>query len=152
MADALKRLLDRIRELRIKYADECLYSFDDKRDVSDTIDQFWAEMRRLGARPPLPPVELGNYREEYIDPRQNERMNFRMLHEALNLAEDAVAAADDERQQGPWTNPDSPTRWAKVFGVSVDTIKQWFREQKIRNKKLGAKSYRVHVEELPKSD
>ncbi len=48
-----------------------------------------------------------------------------------------------------WTTPDSPQRWAKVFGFSVDTLKRRFKDKKIRYKKLSSKSYQIAVDDLP---
>jgi hypothetical protein len=48
-----------------------------------------------------------------------------------------------------WTTPDSPQRWAKVFGFSVDTLKRRFKAGQIRHKKLSTKSYQIAVDDLP---
>lgn len=50
---------------------------------------------------------------------------------------------------GPWSEADSPKRWAKRFGLSWDTLKKRFREQKIRHQKLSDRSYRIHRDDLP---
>ena len=48
-----------------------------------------------------------------------------------------------------WSKPDSPSQWARKFGVSVSTIMRRFKDQKIRNKKLSTKSYAIHINDLP---
>jgi len=50
---------------------------------------------------------------------------------------------------GPWSPPDSPASWAKRFGVSWDTLKRRFADGTIRHKKLTAKSYRIHLDDMP---
>lgn len=50
---------------------------------------------------------------------------------------------------GQWSEPDSPKRWAKRFGLSWDTLKKRLREQKIRHRKLSDRSYRIHRDDLP---
>ena len=52
--------------------------------------------------------------------------------------------------EGPWSRPDTPTRWGKVFGVSGDTMKRRFKDGSIRNKKLSDRNYQVHLDDLPK--
>jgi hypothetical protein len=50
---------------------------------------------------------------------------------------------------GPWSEPTTPSQWAKVFGLSWDALRRRFNDGSIRNKKLSTKSYRVHVDDLP---
>jgi hypothetical protein len=64
----------------------------------------------------------------------------------LRVRLDAQAPAD-----GPWSEPNSPSQWARVFRVSTQTIRRRFKEGKIRSKKYTAKSYAVHVDDLPKA-
>lgn len=49
-----------------------------------------------------------------------------------------------------WSSPRSPAEWAKAFRVSWDTLKKRFDDGSIRATKLTTKSYRVHVDDLPK--
>lgn len=53
------------------------------------------------------------------------------------------------QSNGQWSKPDTPSRWAKRFGFSVDTFKRRVNDEKIRAKKLSDKSYQVHVDDLP---
>ena len=59
----------------------------------------------------------------------------------------------DARGKSPvepeWTTSDSPQRWAKLFGFSVDTLKRRFKDGKIKHKKLTSKSYQIAVDDLP---
>ncbi|HEY4759559.1 MAG TPA: hypothetical protein VIH42_03165 [Thermoguttaceae bacterium] len=57
-------------------------------------------------------------------------------------------ATNDNRDR--WSKPNGPSQWAKFYGISVDTMIRRFQDGKIRNKKLSTKSYRVHVDDLPK--
>jgi hypothetical protein len=54
-----------------------------------------------------------------------------------------------EHLNGPWSKADTPTRWAKLFGVSAQTFKRWVKAGKIRVKELSDRSYQVHLEDLP---
>jgi hypothetical protein len=74
--------------------------------------------------------------------RERERQEPRITGTAKSLP----TLADD----GPWSEPDTPSRWAKRFGVSWDTLKRRFAEGAIRHKKLSSKSYQIHVNDLPK--
>jgi hypothetical protein len=58
---------------------------------------------------------------------------------------------DTANAQGCWSEPDSPKRWAKVFNMHPDTLKSRIREGKIRAMKLSTKSYRIHTDDLPKT-
>jgi hypothetical protein len=48
-----------------------------------------------------------------------------------------------------WSSENSPKHWAKVFGVSVDTIKRRFRDQRIRNRQNSTKGYQVDLSSIP---
>jgi len=50
---------------------------------------------------------------------------------------------------GPWSKPDTPKRWSKVFGVSVDTVKRQFKKGEIPNRKLSDRSYMVRLDCIP---
>jgi hypothetical protein len=54
-------------------------------------------------------------------------------------------------QEGPWSKPDGPRQWARVFGFSVDTLMRRFADGTIRHKKYSPKSYAIHVADLPKA-
>ena len=49
-----------------------------------------------------------------------------------------------------WSVPKSPAEWSKLFKVSWDTLKKRFDNGSIRTTKLSTKSYRVHVDDVPK--
>jgi hypothetical protein len=57
------------------------------------------------------------------------------------------SAADDNQ----WSTPDSPTRLAKKFNFSRDTLMRRFKDGTIRHKKLSNKLYQIHIGDLPKS-
>ena len=50
-----------------------------------------------------------------------------------------------------WSRADSPSHWARVFGISVQTMKRRFKDDKIRNKKLSDKLYQISLDDLPAS-
>jgi hypothetical protein len=58
--------------------------------------------------------------------------------------------APGSQSDGPWSKPDGPSQWAKAFGYSVDTLMRRFKAGTIRHKKETSKSYRIHVNDLPK--
>jgi hypothetical protein len=49
-----------------------------------------------------------------------------------------------------WSEADTPSRWAKKFGFSTDTLMRRFKDGSIRHKKLSTKSYQIHVDDLPR--
>ena len=79
-----------------------------------------------------------------VDYAQYEVLRAKLEQEGL-----AVENTAKSDREGLWSQQDTPTRWAKVFGVSVDTIKRRFKDQTIRNTKLSARSYRVNLHDLP---
>jgi hypothetical protein len=48
-----------------------------------------------------------------------------------------------------WTTVDTPARWAKLFGISRDSLIRRFEDGSIRHKKLSPKSYQVAIDDLP---
>ncbi len=50
---------------------------------------------------------------------------------------------------GVWSDPRSPSEWAKLYGVSPQTFKAWRIDGKIRTRQLSTKSYRVHLDDMP---
>lgn len=61
----------------------------------------------------------------------------------------AKAAASGESAKPKWSKPDSPSRWAKQFGISPKTFKKRVEEGKIRAKVLSDRSYQIAVSDLP---
>lgn len=64
----------------------------------------------------------------------------------LKASEIRHAAGGDA---GPWSKPDSPSRWATKFGISPKTFKRHVDAKKIRAKRLSDKLYQVHVDDVP---
>jgi hypothetical protein len=62
---------------------------------------------------------------------------------------EVASASPKTGTDGPWSTPDSPSQWAKVFNVSRDTLMRRFRDGKIRHRRLTSKSYQIHVDDLP---
>ncbi len=55
----------------------------------------------------------------------------------------------EKGQDGPWSQSDTPSRWAKRFKISSRTFVRYVRDGKIRARKLSNKSYQVHLACLP---
>lgn len=55
----------------------------------------------------------------------------------------------DKGAHPQWSTPMNLTRSSKVFGRHRNTMRRWFKEQIIRNKKVSARLYRVDISELP---
>jgi len=86
------------------------------------------------------PLELLMPESESIDARSDGSGDL----QKLAPQQPAESASD-----GPWSKPDSPKRWAKLFNLSWDTLKRRFDDGTIRHKKLSSKSYQIHVDDLP---
>jgi hypothetical protein len=65
------------------------------------------------------------------------------LSQRLQAAAEAVASAAE------WSCPDSPSRWAKLFGVSTRTFIRYCQTNKIRHRKISAKIYQIQINDLP---
>jgi hypothetical protein len=50
-----------------------------------------------------------------------------------------------------WSRPEGPALWGKVFGRSAKTIPALFAAGKVRNKRLGPKSYMVDLADVPQA-
>jgi hypothetical protein len=48
-----------------------------------------------------------------------------------------------------WSEPDSPSQWARLFGVHYNTMIAWLKRQIVRNKQVTPRRYRIAVDELP---
>lgn len=48
-----------------------------------------------------------------------------------------------------WSQPKSPKKWGIVFGMSPKTMVRWFKAQKIRNKEVTDRNYRIAIDDLP---
>jgi hypothetical protein len=57
----------------------------------------------------------------------------------------------DEPGPNGWSKADSPSRWAKAFGLGLKTLQRRIQEGKIRCKHLSVKSYQIAVDDLPAS-
>ncbi|MBN2579533.1 MAG: hypothetical protein JXB10_11135 [Pirellulales bacterium] len=64
----------------------------------------------------------------------------------------AIRPEADNQQDGPWSEPDTPKRWATKFKISATTFKRWVKSGKIRAKPLSDRSYQVCLEDLPQSE
>ncbi len=53
------------------------------------------------------------------------------------------------QQEIKYSAADTPSRWAKKFGISLDTLQRRIKDGKIRVMKDSTKSYRIAVEDLP---
>jgi hypothetical protein len=48
-----------------------------------------------------------------------------------------------------WSEAKSPTEWAKVFEVHYNTMIDWLKKQRIKNRRVSPRRYRVATFELP---
>jgi hypothetical protein len=55
-----------------------------------------------------------------------------------------------DEQIGPWSEPDSPSRWAKRFKISARSFIRHVEKGIIRARKLSDKSYQVALADIPK--
>ncbi len=66
-----------------------------------------------------------------------------------NEAKIEDAAADNTDPQGPWSKPDTPSRFASRFNCSLDTFNRLREAGKVRVKELTSKLIQIHVDDLP---
>ena len=78
--------------------------------------------------------------------------SLRPLEQALLKARAFCTAQEHlaDEQGGPWSKPDSPGRWAKVFNVSRRTFIRYVDKKAILAQKLSDKSYQVALSDIPK--
>ena len=50
---------------------------------------------------------------------------------------------------GPWSRPNTPSEWARMFGCSRATFQRRVKDGTIRAKKLSCRSYQVHLNDVP---
>ena len=90
------------------------------------------------------------YTEAAISFAEAERILLERIQTAVEIISRPEPAPAQPEDIGPLSEPDTPTRWAKRFGVSVDTIKRRFKDGTIRNKKLSDRSYQVDLRDIPR--
>jgi hypothetical protein len=68
----------------------------------------------------------------------------------LDAIHSIVAWAAEAVDKKIWSNKsDSPSQWAKQFGVSLSTLKRRVASGEIRVKKSTTKSWYIHVDDIP---
>jgi len=162
---AVQEIIDRVQEL-------ALVGFSEPDTVTDngmhSSNLFFGAMSDyvLPLGESVAPYEsLGNSKR--WPPSNDDRMLFRrnelrcqatgcrILARLIGETGGAEAAASSPKTETsddgePWSKPDGLSQWAKKFGFSPDTLKRRFKDGTIRHKKLSIKSYRIHVDDLPK--
>lgn len=127
-----------------EYATFCLFV----EDMKESHPEHWREsVGALAAVHLLP--QVGVDVREGVVPLE---VVFDGLADLIDAEAEKLEAGGGGSPDGPWSQPDTPKRWAKVFGVNVQTIKRRFQDGKIRNKKLSDRSYQVHVDDVPRAD
>ena len=69
--------------------------------------------------------------------------------DALRALYAAIGIEFHRVTKSAWSQADSPTQWAKVFGCHRDTFIARCKRGEIRHQKLSDRSYKVHVDDLP---
>jgi hypothetical protein len=94
---------------------------------------------------PFSSASLGNFAATSgISGAELDEMTLREVSRLLQ----SPAAPDSP--DGPWSKPNSPVRWAKLFGVTAKTFKRHVAEGKIRAKILSDRLYQIHVADVPR--
>ncbi len=57
--------------------------------------------------------------------------------------------AGSQSPDGPWSKPDRPSEWAKVFGVDARTFSRWVKAGKIPAKVIDEKNVMVRLDAIP---
>ncbi len=103
------------------------------------VADWWNDARMIPGAPVPPPMPA-----PFPGPSGEPQEGLRAADVMLDWLATVEAPPD-----GPWSQPDSPKRWAKVFGCSSTTIVRLFKVGKVRNRKLNDRKYQVHVGDLP---
>jgi hypothetical protein len=130
---------------------------DDFRSVWRTEYNFWLGAReyvrgilklRKPSRPALP-IEDDAFGAHAASPDTRDTIG------TDPAARDQPVRGRDDSQQAPtavppkWSEADSPSRWAKRFGFSLDSLKRMAEAGTIRVKRLSTKSWQIAVDDLP---
>lgn len=78
-----------------------------------------------------------------------ENAAYHDMASSANDAERGPGASAESASDGPWSKADTPSRWAKRFGISRATFVRRVTDGKIRGKRLSSKSYLVHSDDVP---
>jgi hypothetical protein len=144
-----KTLLEHCEGLRAAFAPESEVRYAWANVGPELLRELWAVMEKIGGIVPPRPQALMD-KPSVSEPYIQEVLDAINTIMAWCEAKDPDAAKSETPAAEPeWTPPDSPQRWAKLFGFSVDTLKRRIEEGVIRAKKLSTKKYQIAVDDLP---
>lgn len=70
--------------------------------------------------------------------------------EIVKGLETAEEASDKQDDRPKWTQPLSAPKWAAMFGtINPKTMRQWLKTQKIENKRVSERKWRIVLSALP---
>jgi hypothetical protein len=119
------------------------------REVAADLEEssrLWTPDRTSGAHRSTYRDAVDEY-ERFLE-GQGKPVEHRTDETPNKAAEPTTSVQDD----GRWSKPDTPTRWAKTFKVSVRTLKRRFADGTIRHKELSDRSYMIHLDDLPSEE
>jgi hypothetical protein len=86
-----------------------------------------------------------------IDPNRVLNGNW-TLKEFAPIINGYLQRLKDQRTKvsdGPWSKPDGPEQWAKLYRFSTKTLKRRIDDGKIRAKYFSSKSIAIHIDDIP---
>lgn len=94
--------------------------------------------------------DIGRFLRDDVGQLDRLPASLSILRKLDALIEDVGGKTPPAQSDGPWSKADGPQQWAKKFGFSTDTLMRRFKDGTIRHKELSSKSYRIHVDDVPK--
>lgn len=117
--------------------------------VGGLLKQTEAETTLVNGCPALPGFAEGRpvrYEGRWVDRIRSAVGFLRDPRDTMSSRKREESVAQSEPQ---WSDPISPRQLARALGVASSTVVQRLRDQKIRNKQIDTKNYRIAVEDLP---
>ena len=109
--------------------------------LGDHLEGLLASLMRLKQphpKGPVNPVGIRSYCED-----------IRRHFEGANAMPRGTHQQAETGGSGPWSRPNTPSEWARMFGCSRATFQRRVKDGTIRAKKLSCRSYQVHLNDVP---
>jgi len=146
---------ERARKMQADCPDDSMVKAFGKTDKGATVRDAYRLVRLLGrawqwtGAPPEPDKMFSALPED----REAAAEELGKVRDWIKARKEGGAPSESTEDSGlasgPWSRPDSPSRWAKVFNCSPDTFKRMVDSGRIQYKELTKKLGQVHVDDLP---
>lgn len=110
---------------------------------------FTIRLKRLSEAQSDETIDKARLQLRTIPEPDRDKLLRAMIEEAREANRRRALATPDSPREPEWSEADSPSKWAKRFGVSLRTFIRRVEDKTIRVKKLSDRLYQVAIPDLP---